>query len=158
MIEFSTRTHKNVDVLVLFYPQFKANTILVQIQNAINQGTDIKEIQLHATLKRNNTELFIDDIKQMSPFNNYGMGYGQLAIKTIINYAKVLRVEKITGYLSNLDLDDSNDKDHKRRLLHFYKKIGFKITLFNDNTGNIEYTLKDSFIKRCRIRFNNIFV
>lgn len=74
----------------------------------------------------NNTkEIKICDIQMED--NNIGNGY--IAMKYFIKVSKEMRFNKIVGDISNVD------KDHWDRLIHYYKKFGFKV-IFNK-----EYTL-----------------
>lgn len=52
--------------------------------------------------------------------------YGSLMMKTLVEFAKDGQYDYIDGWLSKSDLD------HKDRLLHFYRKFGFKIILCDD--------------------------
>ncbi len=61
--------------------------------------------------------LHIDDVLMKT--NN--IGNGSVALKSLIQYSKLIGVNTITGYLS--DVDD----DHKSRRNHFYEKFGFDV-------------------------------
>lgn len=63
-------------------------------------------------------------------------GFGSIAMKMLIDYAKEINVNRITGELSLVD------EDHFDRLEYFYKKHGFKV-MFNKNKteGSIKLEL-----------------
>ncbi len=71
--------------------------------------------------------LWIDDIQGIS--NN---GFGTLLIEQTILIARQMNCKTIRGELSPIDL-----ADHRERLLHFYKKLGFTVTLLENNTGGL---------------------
>lgn len=52
-------------------------------------------------------------------------GYGSVLLSKLIEYARENNYQSIEGWLSNVD------KGHKDRLIHFYRKFGFEITLVN---------------------------
>lgn len=63
-------------------------------------------------------------------------GFGSIAMKTLIDYAKEIKVKKITGELSQVDVD------HFDRLEYFYGKHGFEVIFNTDRTeGSIELKL-----------------
>lgn len=67
--------------------------------------------------------MHIDDIR-----GGKSLGHGSLAMKYILEIAKEQNYRLITGWLCD------DDKNHKERLLYFYKKHGFTITL--EDKGN----------------------
>lgn len=54
-------------------------------------------------------------------------GYGSLMMQKLIEFANQNDFIYIDGWLSRVHFD------HKERLLHFYQKFGFEITLCNEN-------------------------
>lgn len=59
-------------------------------------------------------------------------GYGTILLKELINYAKKLQVEYISGELSFMDIGTEENctleqKENRERLYHFYPKHGFII-------------------------------
>lgn len=48
-------------------------------------------------------------------------GYGSLMMEKLIDFAKANKFDVITGWLSYVD------KEHEKRLYHFYRKFGFEI-------------------------------
>lgn len=60
-------------------------------------------------------------------------GLGSIVLKKAIEIAKERKCTSIKGELGSGDLLD-NDKEHKPRLLHFYKKFGFQISLNSEET------------------------
>lgn len=58
-----------------------------------------------------------------------GLGYGSIAIEILLEIGLLIGVIKYTGSLSEIDLDDSKDPEHKNRLVHFYQKYGFTVDL-----------------------------
>ena len=86
------------------------------------------ELLINASIHYNDSKLFIEDIQ-----GGYDKGYGTAAMQEIIHIAKQKNLQKIAGKLTNGDL-----KDHKERLIHFYKKFGFSVTITieeNDTLG-----------------------
>ena len=65
-------------------------------------------------------------------------GYGTLMMQKLIEFANQRDFMYIDGWLSCVDYD------HKERLLHFYQKLGFKITPCNENIkfANIKLDLR----------------
>jgi GNAT superfamily N-acetyltransferase len=79
-------------------------------------------------------KFFIEDI-QSGYYNN---GFGSIAMNHLIRIAKKLKVKKITGKISNTDWD------HVERLVGFYKKHGFKVTLNSEKCcGSIVWENKE---------------
>ena len=56
-------------------------------------------------------------------------GYGSTAMEILFEIGLHADVEKYTGYLSEHDLNDPDDPEHKDRLVHFYRKYGFIVDL-----------------------------
>lgn len=64
-------------------------------------------------------------------------GYGSIMLEELIEYAKEKEKEYIDGWLSQSDV-----KDHKERLLAFYKKFGFEITDDYSSNSNRLYNIE----------------
>lgn len=68
-------------------------------------------------------------IGDISPYSNkkyYSKGYGSMMMNELIKFAIKKKYNKIKGELSIVDVD------HKERLLHFYKKFGFQILIYDE--------------------------
>ena len=55
-------------------------------------------------------------------------GWGSFLMERTLRIAKALHATSVWGWLSPVDLEDSQDPGHGSRLLHFYRKFGFEIT------------------------------
>lgn len=66
-------------------------------------------------------------------------GYGTIMMTCLINYLQCFNVSYIKGFVSDVDVNDVNDKEHGNRLYHFYKKFGF----YFYTKGNVEYMRLD---------------
>lgn len=73
--------------------------------------------------------IFIDDFICEPTYRD--RGYGTLLMNELIQYAKKLKVQYISGKLSFVDIgindDDDRYKEKRERLYHFYPKFGFVI-------------------------------
>lgn len=65
----------------------------------------------------NGDVLHIDDV--LMKHNN--VGNGSIAMNALLEYARRNKIKRIEGFLSNVD------DDHKERRNHYYEKFGFKI-------------------------------
>ena len=66
---------------------------------------------------KSSNHLHIEDVLMKT--NN--IGNGSIALKSLIEYSKLIGVNTITGYLSSVD------DDHKNRRNHYYEKFGFDV-------------------------------
>jgi len=128
-------THKNNEIIVEYdFLTVSDSTIDIKIWNVKNySGYYNPDLKLYAQSLNERKIIFIQDIQinQM----NINMGYGQFAVKKLIQFSKKNGYKKITGTLALCDL---RDKEHRERLLSFYGNLGFKIILDNtDETGRI---------------------
>ena len=113
---------------------FKKN-IEVKINDSAPQ---IKLINLYLNNKRtcyiqcqinkDNTLLIGDILHDHKKYHN--KGYGTKMMEKLLEYAKTNNIQTIYGNLS------LNDIDHKDRLLHFYKKFGFDVEIYDELEGN----------------------
>lgn len=80
-----------------------------------------------------NAELIYDKNKNISHafivdiVGTTNQGYGSLIMKQFLKYIKHSNIRYVTGSLSNVDLFDEYDSEHKDRLYHFYQKFDFEI-------------------------------
>lgn len=88
------------------------------------KGVVVPEPRLHASFDENYTEFKISDININKELVNEG--YGSLLLNNLIEMAKRHEVKKISGWISRVDTD------HLDRLVHFYKKNNFKVTLYDE--------------------------
>ena len=75
-------------------------------------------------------DICIRDDRSLEPWNHtkfVNKGYGTLMMSELLNFAKENNYKKITGNISNVDNNTEWDPHHRERLIHFYKKFGFKI-------------------------------
>lgn len=84
--------------------------------------------------------ILIGDIIHDNQDADYNKGYGTLMVERLVAYARETGYSYIYGNLSKVDLD------HKERLHHFYKKLGFRVTEYTEPKecyyGIIEMHLK----------------
>ena len=66
---------------------------------------------------KSSNHLHIEDVLMKT--NN--IGNGSIALKSLIEYSKLIGVNTITCYLSSVD------DDHKNRRNHYYEKFGFDV-------------------------------
>lgn len=76
---------------------------------------------------KSHNHLHIDDVLMKTN----DIGNGSVAMQGLIQYSKLIGVSHITGYLSSVD------DDHKNRRNHFYEKFGFDV-----GENNIQLTIQ----------------
>lgn len=72
--------------------------------------------------------IYIQDFIADSGMRN--KGYGSIIMQQLVQYAKVLNVQYISGMLSFVDVGNTGDeskRENRERLYHFYNKHGFQI-------------------------------
>lgn len=57
------------------------------------------------------------------------LGYGSLVMDILLDIGSLIGAVAYTGFLSEEDINDPNDPEHKNRLVHFYQKYGFTVDL-----------------------------
>ena len=75
-------------------------------------------------------DIYIKNDRSLEPWNYtkfINKGYGTLMMNELLKFAKENNYEKITGNISDVDNNTEWDPHHRERLIHFYKKFGFKI-------------------------------
>lgn len=75
-------------------------------------------------------DICIRDDRSLEPWNHtkfVNKGYGTLMMSELLKFAKENNYEKIIGNISDVDNNTEWDPHHRERLIHFYKKFGFKI-------------------------------
>lgn len=92
------------------------NTPLLVIQAVCNNKTLGK---MQCLINEEEKAIMISDIECKR--NN--CGYGSLMMKQLIDYSKQNEIASIDGWLAEVD------RNHVKRLYHFYEKFGFKIIL-----------------------------
>ena len=83
---------------------------------------------MQCVLENENTLLIGDIIHTHKKYHN--KGYGTKMMEKLFEYTKENNIKTIYGNLS------LNDIDHKDRLLHFYKKFGFNVEVYDEVDGN----------------------
>lgn len=68
-----------------------------------------------------------------SPCRN--QGYGSRLLGILKHVARSHGAKSISGVLSPVDMLDENDSAHSSRLIHFYQKHGFLVSLSKDETS-----------------------
>ncbi|GLU54180.1 GNAT family N-acetyltransferase [Dyadobacter frigoris] len=107
---------------------YGANFHVFQLEEDWKGGTYPREAcKLWYTQKGNET-LFIDGIESRTR----NKGAGSVAMEMLIKEAIVLNITEISGKLCTEHL-----KNHADRLIGFYEKFGFKVTLHNDKPDEI---------------------
>ena len=90
---------------------------------------------MKCTLDQESKTILIGDIymkndRSLEPWNYtkfINKGYGTLMMNELLKFAKENNYKKITGNISDVDNNTEWDPHHRERLIHFYKKFGFKI-------------------------------
>lgn len=90
---------------------------------------------MKCTLDQESKTILIGDIymkndRSLEPWNYtkfINKGYGTLMMNELLKFAKENNYEKIIGNTSDVDNNTEWDPHHRERLIHFYKKFGFKI-------------------------------
>ena len=77
-------------------------------------------------------------------------GYGSVMMSVLKEYLKTIPVAYISGRLSTVDTEDSNDPEHNDRLHHFYKKHGFSF-IKAEGCEYIKYRKGMSFPSNCKV-------
>lgn len=91
----------------------------------INLNLNNKKIAfIQCVLENENTLLIGDIIHTHKKYHN--KGYGTKMMEKLFEYTKENNIQTIYGNLS------LNDIDHKDRLLHFYKKFGFNVEIYDE--------------------------
>ena len=95
----------------------------------INFNLNNKRIAfIQCVLENENTLLIGDIIHIHKKYHN--KGYGTKMMEKLLEYTKENNIKTIYGNLS------LNDIDHKDRLLHFYKKFGFNVEIYDEAKEN----------------------
>lgn len=84
-------------------------------------------------------KVLIGDIEPYSNNRLINKGYGTIMMEKLIQFAQDKGYTVLYGYLS------IHDSDHQDRLIHFYKKFGFSIILYDE--------VEDNYFGEIRINF-----
>lgn len=89
-------------------------------------GKAQKIMSLYSAVLYNEELNYIDHI-HIQDFigSEINQGYGSIVMQQFLKFFKTLHVDKVTGFLSFVDLGRS--PEHKQLLYHFYQKFGFEI-------------------------------
>jgi GNAT superfamily N-acetyltransferase len=126
-IIFKTQLTKLKDFIILYgykYDNYYISAVIISPENKYSFAS------IAATEKTNNSLLILDIKVNRKEANR---GYGSILLKQLIKNAIENGKESITGTLTPADL-----LDHGERLVHFYKKHGFKVEIFG-NYGKIKW-------------------
>jgi hypothetical protein len=125
------KTHRDVDIILAYRIYNQENPVLqLRLWNIDNYNKCGQDLILNARILNNGQTVKIDDIATLE----INKGYGQSAVKKLIEISKNEGCNEIIGDLGYNDLID-----HKERLLHFYEKLGFLIQIFEgQNEGKIK--------------------
>jgi GNAT superfamily N-acetyltransferase len=83
---------------------------------------------LNAFFNENFTSISLEDIEMEKELVN--QGYGGILLSTLIDIAKKRNINRISGWISNVD------GDHWDRLEHFYKNHNFEVIRYEDRENN----------------------
>lgn len=111
-------------------PKEEETTILLGVRVITMKGILYPDPVLKAFFNDNFTNISLADIEIEEYLSN--RGYGSILLGTLIDIAKEKKAKTITGWISRVD------NDHLERLVHFYKKHNFEVTL----DGNSKDSLK----------------
>lgn len=118
---------------------FMCNGIKQQIKIIVNDSlrtTDFyinivtfgySRLRLIAEFLADKNQMIIRDIQVKD--EDRGLGYGSIAMEILLEIGLHIGVTKYTGSLSETDINDQKDPEHKNRLVHFYQKYGFTVDL-----------------------------
>ena len=84
-------------------------------------------LQLIAEYWAEKNQIKIRDIEAQK--EDRSQGYGSLAMDVLLEIGSLIDGVTYTGSLSEMDINDPNDPEHKNRLVHFYEKYGFTVDL-----------------------------
>lgn len=122
------KTHKNAEIIIqyyFFYLMFKSS-IDIRVWGIKNYNSCNQDLLLYAYFSDDNETVVIENITGPREVN---LGYGESAIKKLIDISKEKGFKKIIGNLEYVDIND-----HKDRLFHFYNKLGFETQI--NTSGN----------------------
>lgn len=106
-------------------PENAETSIIIGIRVITKEGIHHPDPILKAFFNEEFTNISLADIEIEEPLANNG--YGSILLSTLIQIAKAKEVNSITGWISKVD------SDHLDRLVHFYKKHDFKVSLEEKN-------------------------
>ncbi|MFS0749836.1 GNAT family N-acetyltransferase [Oceanobacillus sp. 1P07AA] len=109
-------------------PKDKEKTIILGLRVITMKGILYPDPVLKAFFNDDFTEISLADIDIEEYLSNYG--FGSILLSTLIEIAKNRKINSISGWISNVDID------HIERLVHFYKKHNFEVIL-DDNKKDI---------------------
>ncbi|MEH6888916.1 GNAT family N-acetyltransferase [Bacillus sp. JJ864] len=122
---------ENKEKILILYRQFYDDTpkkeepfIILNLKIITKEGILAPEPFLRAVFDKEYNNIDLADIDIKKPFIN--QSYGSILLGSLIDIAKKMNVDRITGWISEVD------KDHIQRLVHFYKKHGFEVILKED--------------------------
>lgn len=105
-------------------PKEEESFISLNLKIITKEGILAPEPFLRAIFDEKYNTIDLADIDIKEPFIN--QSYGSKLLGSLIDIAKKMNVNSIIGWISEVD------KDHIQRLVHFYEKNGFEVTLKED--------------------------
>lgn len=131
--------HSQEDEALIVRPEYNSTSFLLSIyQYDAFIKFKIYHLKGHISFLQGimqNKEFEISDIQCAK----YNKGYGSILMMELLEFTKINGIEKITGGISIAD------SDHIDRLIYFYKKFNFSVSIFDYPEGvfigNIELHL-----------------
>lgn len=106
-----------VDTKYIVFKEYKSDIVVTNTPNPYNHNYKTKILCSWDLVAKT---IHIDDIYS----NSYNEGFGTIAMNALFKNAKTLGIEIIVGEMSFVDTEDD---EHKERLIKFYTKNGFNI-------------------------------
>lgn len=126
----------NIETKIIVYGDYGEDVLLEDATDIVlktriikKKGILVPEPWLHASFTEGFKKIKISDLNLNKAFVNEG--YGSLLLSNLIRLAKEYHAEEISGWISGVDYN------HIDRLVHFYEKHNFKVTL-DENTSSMK--------------------
>lgn len=107
-------------------PEEEEIRIFIGISVITSKGRSGRDPMLKAFFKNNFTTISLEDIEMADSFINQGLG--SMLLNALLDIAKKRNIRRITGEISRVDIG------HIERLVHFYEKHNFEVTLCSNPT------------------------
>ena len=107
-------------------PKDEVEYIFIGIRAITQKGILGRDPVLKAFFKNNFTAISLEDIEMEDSLVN--QGFGSILLTTLIDIANKRNINRITGEIARVDID------HIERLVRFYKKHNFEVTMCCDHT------------------------
>lgn len=109
-------------------PKEEDRRIFLGIRVITRKGQLGRDPMLKAFFNENFTSISLEDIEMETELVN--RGYGRILLSTLISIAKKRNINRISGWISNVD------GDHWDRLEHFYKNHNFEVIRSEDRENS----------------------